>query len=209
MRRSGKRVLAAFAGALCLVIGLASVAYAGRSAAQPEQAPFELKTKFGWKGAGKGFIRGDDRPDKPGKNGAPHVALAFISGKSNTPMETLLQELKSGKTLEEIAAAHNVAWSEVESMLSSKEMSAERLQEAIKDTTEQRDRLTERRAEFESKLPEFESRIAKIEDESMRNFAKRHLELMKQRWELEGSHLSIMEKRLNLLSDELDYAKSK
>lgn len=62
---------------------------------------------------------------------------------------------------------------------------------------------------FESSLPEYEARIAEIEDESLRAFAQRHLDILKERYELGDEHLAILQMRLDLLNDLLDYAKSR
>lgn len=226
--RSKKRIFLVLLGALCIVIGVASIAWANGSRGSEGEAPlFTWGRRIGEKLVGfmpKAVAGGMGRGSRMFGEGAPaftsgnteapvRVVLAYIAGKTGTPMETLYQEYKDGKTLEEIAEAYGVDWAEIEEAIvrpvPGRFMSEERLEAAIRRVTENIARTGERMEKFESRLPEYEARIAEIEDETLREFAKRHLDLMKECHGLGGNRLAIMQKRLALLQDMLDYAKSR
>jgi uncharacterized protein (DUF433 family) len=221
---SKKRITLVLVGALCIVIGIASIALANESTGDAGELPV-----FGWgrqmgrrllgcapeavTGAiGSGFMRrfGEDARNLEMN---PRMVLVYIAGKTGTPIETLYQEYMDGKTLEEIAEAYGVDWAEIEAAIRypvpGRFMSKERLEAAIQRVTENIARTEERLETFLSKLPEYEARIAETEDETLREFAERHLDILKQRCELGDDHLSILQQRLELLKDQLDYAKSR
>ena len=222
--QSKKRITLVLGGALCIVIGVAAIALANESTDGTGELPvLAWGRQMGRRlmgcmpeavtGAiGHGAMRrlGEDL-----RNLEPHprVVLAYIAGKTDTPIETLYEEYMDGKTLEELAEAYGVDWAEIEDTVTcpvpGRFVSEERLEAAIQRVTENIARTEERMERFESKLPEYEARIAEIEDESLRAFAQRHLDILKERYELGDEHLAILQMRLDLLIDLLDFAKSR
>jgi hypothetical protein len=218
---SKKRIFLVLVGALCVIIGIASIALANESTDDGETPALgwghmgrrlagRLPNLTRALRAGLGRRFGEDVPALAAN---PRMVLAYIAGKTGVPLETLHQEFKDGKTLEEIAEAYGVDWAEIEEAVACPgpggRMSEERLEMAIERVTESIARTTERMETFQSKIPEHEARIAEIEDETLREFAQRHLDILKERHELSDDHLAILQQRLELLQDQLDYAKSR
>lgn len=158
MIQSRKRLLGVLAGALCIVVGLASIAFA--------------------------------------KGGLHSVVTGGLGMESRAPKDTGGKGIRAGK--ETMDCQGSMAT-----------MSVERLEAAIARMTVNRERLAKQIEEFEAKIPERESKIADIEDETLREFAARRSEILKQRHRLSQEHLSIIEQKLHLLQDALAYAKSR
>jgi len=236
--KSKRRFFLILAGALCVVIGVASVALANDSPDRATGLPVVGVTRW------VGRSLADMLPERltrvlrpaaavPSGEMNPRLVLAYIAGKTGTPLETLHEEFRTGKTLEEIAEAYGVDWADIEEAVTGNRvrwkvvfpdgvevedwmnlpvigfMSEERLEAAIQRMTENIARLEGQAEKFRRKLPDYESKIAEIEDETLREFAMRHLELLKERYELGDDHLAVMNKQLELLKDMLDYAKSR
>jgi hypothetical protein len=165
--RTKRLIIAVLVGALCLVIGVASVALANRSTEGAGEVP-----ALRW-----------------GRQMGKRMAACMPGRLSRALGAGFVRRL--GEDVRGL------------------EPSQERLEMAIERVTENIERLTERLGTFQSKLPEYEARIAEIEDETLREFAQRRLDILRQQYELGEDRLAIIHQRLGLLQDQLDYAKSR
>jgi len=205
-------LMAALVLALCLAFGIASMAFAEPEATQtnpganilPGQKQRGWLGKFLW-----GYLaRGDLR-----KGPNPIAVLAYIAGKTNTPIETLKTELKEGKTLQEICQAHGVEWAEVQNLLGqgnhSKEKAAAGLEKRVARLTEAKAKLEEAIQKATERIAGAESKLGNITNETLRGFAQRHLDIAKQKLASGQERLRILELEIQLAQDELAYVKSR
>ncbi len=196
MNSAWKRFLTTAVVALILVTSMASVAFA---------APDTTTT-------------GSDAVVAAGvkKGPAPQAVLAYISGKTNVDMKTLMGEYKSGKTLEEICAAHGVDWSVIQAVFAPNQGNKkENAQKAIQNIEKRIAKLLEEQANIQEKIAKGEEAVAKLrtriegmKNETLKGFAERELEILQHRIALAKEHLELIGDQLALARDMLEYAKS-
>jgi len=139
----------------------------------------------------------------------PRMVLAYVSGKTGIEMSRLLEEFKSGMTLEEICAAHGVDWSEVQ-CLGEPEIAhrVENLEARIARLIENQAKVEEHLANAQAAVTRLDEKIPTIEDPAMKEFAERQLAILESRVEHITERLGLMAEQLVLLQDMLEYSQS-
>lgn len=148
------------------------------------------------------------RPRAPG----PPAVLAYIAGRSGASLETLISELKGGKSLQQIAEENGVDWAEIEQVFTrnrfDKEQLIPKLEERLARLTESRVRLEEHLARLSERIAKLKERISRIQDDTMRSFAERFLLILEQRLSLAQEKLTQLEEATEITRDLLEYVKS-
>ncbi len=191
MNRAWKRFLTVSVVAVALMTSMASLALAA-----PESAT--------------------NPPAAQGQAPSPRAVLAYIAGKANVDMKTLMEEFKAGKTLQEICAAHGIDWSVIEAVFKpneakreeNKQKAIQRLEKHVADLLKRQAELQDHVSKLEDAIAKLEAKIPEIQNETLKGFAVRHLEIMRQRMTLANPRLEIIGKQLSLARDELEYFKS-
>jgi hypothetical protein len=155
-------------------------------------------------------------PDNAKGGPNPHTVLAYIAGKTNADMKTLMEEFKAGKTLQEICAAHGVDWSVIEAVFApnkakneeNRQKAIQRLEKHIANLLEHQGGLQDRIAKMHEAIDKLQARIPGIENETLKGFAARRLELMQHRLVLVKQTLELVGDGLALARDEMAYLKS-
>lgn len=142
-----------------------------------------------------------------GPRGAnPHLVLAYIAGKTDVEMSALVEEYKSGMTLQEICEAHGVEWAEVEGLLGPNTADRiERIKERIARLTENQAKVQEHIAKLTEDIARLQERIPNMENPARKGFAERQLEVMESRLALCNQKLDFVGQQLALLQDMLAY----
>lgn len=154
-----------------------------------------------------------------GPSGAPEAAqrrdpgalavLAYIAGKSGASLDDLVAEFKEGKSLEEIAQEHGLDWSAVEEAFArkgrDKEAAIERLRERLARLTENRSKIAEHLARLQERIARLEERISTMQDETMKGFALRLLDILEERLALGQERAALLEREIELVQEMLEY----
>lgn len=144
-----------------------------------------------------------------GQNGRALPILAYIAGKSGTPLEVLVEEFRNGKTLEEIAEENGVEWATIEEIFGhrgfDKSRLISRLEERLARLAENKSRLEELVVSLEDRIARLEERIPAIQDETMKGFAIRFLDILGERLSLVREKILLIEREIDLAREVLDY----
>lgn len=150
------------------------------------------------------------------KKGGAFVKMArvinYMSGKSGLSVDSLLEKISAGTTPQELAESLGIDWdtmiSELKAGKIDKEKVIARLQERLTKVNQAISQLEGHLAKKASEIQKLEERIPAIKDATRKSFAERHLELMKDSFEIGEMRLEHLRKLAALITDELEYVKS-
>jgi hypothetical protein len=141
-----------------------------------------------------------------------YAVLAYIAGKSGADLKVLIEELKSGKTLQEVAASNKVDWLAIQAVFApsqaKKEEVVARLEKRIAALLEAKTTVEDRIAKLQEQTGKLQARIPEIKNETLKGFAQRESQILQRRLGLARERLALIGDELALANGKFDYAKS-
>jgi len=163
------------------------------------------------------FAEGGPAAAAPGQKGAgARIVLAYIAGKSGADLTALGEAFKSGKTLREIAAEKGISWSAIEAVFmpnqakkeENKQKAIANLEKRIAALTGMQTEVMSRIAKLQEQTDKIAARIPTMRNETVKGFAQRQVEILRQRLALANENLALLGRELALARDQLAYAQS-
>ena len=145
-----------------------------------------------------------------------YAVLAYIAGKSGADLKALIEQLKSGKTLQEVAASNKVDWPAIQAVFAPSQAKKEenkqkvvaRLEKRVAALLEAKTTVEDRIAKLQEQTGKLQARIPEIKNETLKGFAQRESQILQRRLGLARERLALIGDELALANGKFDYAKS-